>query len=131
MIPLNHTARGLATTVNLTGFRGVWGKSGRATFYAAIGSGRAQRLLGTFGSALEAAQAYDRAARALYGAEARLNFPGPGEHAVRHADDPTCIRGHALARFGVMTSGRASLACRECWRLGRARLRARARGALP
>src|SRR4051794_36627774 len=115
MIPLDRTARALATTANATGYRGVWVKSRRSTFIAAIGAGRTQRILGTFDSALEAAQAYDRAARALYGPGAFLNFPREGEHAVRHADDPTCIRGHDLAVHGVMTSGRASPSCRECW----------------
>ncbi len=58
---------------SLTGFKGVITRpSGR--FEAAIWSGRNVRL-GTFGTAEEAARAYDAAAIQKYGPSAWLNFP--------------------------------------------------------
>lgn len=58
---------------NPTGFRGVaLRKNGR--FVAKITIKGYQSYLGSFGSAEEAARAYDAAALALYGEFARLNF---------------------------------------------------------
>ena len=63
--------------VGKTGFRGVSknGKGFRAEIYAA-----GKRInLGTFPTALEAAQAWDKAAREYYGNRTDLNFGVPGE----------------------------------------------------
>jgi hypothetical protein len=125
MAPLSKVAASLVTTRNRTGLRGVKAKRGK--YVALIGKGRTQRWLGSYETAIEAGQAYDRAARVLYGTEARLNFPRARELGVRQADDPACPHGHDLNRFGVWTTGRASPACRECWRVGRAWIRARQR----
>lgn len=65
-------------------YRGVrqrtWGKwvaEIREPIVRSIGSSKSSRLwLGSFSTALEAALAYDEAAKAMYGSAARLNFPG-------------------------------------------------------
>lgn len=60
---------------NASGWKGVsWYKAGRkwrATIYV---QGK-NRLLGSFDDSVEAAKAYDAAARELHGQFARLNFP--------------------------------------------------------
>lgn len=66
-------------------FRGVrqriWGKwvaEIREPINGKLVGEKANRLwLGTFSTALEAALAYDEAAKAMYGSSARLNFPDP------------------------------------------------------
>lgn len=58
---------------NTLGFKGIRPRSGR--WQAHISLNRQQRFLGTFDTAVEAAQAYDRAASELFGEFARFNFP--------------------------------------------------------
>jgi hypothetical protein len=60
---------------NSSGFKGVrQTRTGRWTAVIGDGTGR-KRQVGTFDSDIEAAKAYDAAARARWGEFARLNFP--------------------------------------------------------
>lgn len=72
-VDLNKTECDEETEVKYKGVRKR--KSGR--FAAEIGdpSKRASVWLGTFGSAIEAAKAYDKAAFDMRGCKAKLNFP--------------------------------------------------------
>jgi hypothetical protein len=63
------------TRMSTSRFRGVvWAKD-RRKWRAMIGDNGRTVHLGNFTDEIEAAQAYDRAAREMYGAFARLNFP--------------------------------------------------------
>jgi len=66
----NRMARGSAG-----GFRGVYQQKGRRNFFAAISVAGRDRRIGSFQSPMEAALAYDAAAREAFGAFAVLNFP--------------------------------------------------------
>ncbi|XP_054784577.1 dehydration-responsive element-binding protein 2A-like [Prosopis cineraria] len=56
-----------------------------------VGNKKPNRLwLGTFSTALEAALAYDEAARAMYGPCARLNFPEYNMEGGAEEEEPTC-----------------------------------------
>lgn len=66
---------------NTSGFKGV-SRSG-ARFTAQIGYNRKLRRLGTFSTAEEAAEAYDKAAIELFGEFAALNFPRAGHRCAR------------------------------------------------
>lgn len=68
---------------NASGFKGVfWNKADRK-WRASIGvtDGKRQHL-GCFSTPEAAAQAYDEAAREMYGEYASVNFPAPGERAA-------------------------------------------------
>ena len=56
-------------------FKGVFRDSRRGRWHATIKKDRVQRRLGTFHDEIAAAQAYDEAAKELFGEHARLNFP--------------------------------------------------------
>ena len=52
------------------------------TYEAVYWRGRQKVKLGNYASELDAALAYDRMARDIEGARAKLNFPRPGEQAA-------------------------------------------------
>jgi hypothetical protein len=56
-------------------FKGVWRDERRGRWVASIKKNRVQHWLGSFRDEIAAAQAYDEAARQLFGEHARLNFP--------------------------------------------------------
>ena len=56
-------------------FKGVWWERRREHWVATIKKAGVQRRLGSFRDEIAAAQAYDEAARELFGEHARLNFP--------------------------------------------------------
>jgi hypothetical protein len=60
-------------------FKGVHWDARRDCWVAKIKKNRASRWLGSFHDEVAAAQAYDGAARELFGEHARLNFPSTGE----------------------------------------------------
>jgi hypothetical protein len=79
---LDAKQRGLSKHQKTGGYRGVtWNKRGKR-WQASIGAGdkkpdgrRRQLHLGFFDNPIDAAKAYDVAARAAFGDSARLNFP--------------------------------------------------------
>lgn len=79
----NNTRNSAAPLSNTTGFKGV-GSKRPGRFHARIMVDRKSIHLGTFGTATDAARAYDTAAIKYFGEFARLNFPsislagGPG-----------------------------------------------------
>ena len=56
-------------------FKGVSWDSSRAKWHVQITSGEVHRYIGRFGDEIAAAEAYDEAARELFGKHAYLNFP--------------------------------------------------------
>jgi len=111
----------LSTTWNRLGFRGV----------EEIRPGRYRATLGDhawrsqyFSTAVEAAKAYDRKARKVYGKRAYLNFPKRGERQVRRADKDVCRQGHSRELHTyIRPDGRGQ--CRLCVALAHARSAAR------
>lgn len=67
-------------------FKGVCWEKRRKYWLAYIKKDRIKRSLGSFTDEIAAAQAYDEAARELFGEHARLNFPDAGERG-RSGDD--------------------------------------------
>ena len=77
----------LHRTWGRTPYKGVsWAKQCNK-WRAEIRKGRKHYHLGYFRFELDAAVAYDDAARRLFGKYAALNFPGPGEQGVIFPDD--------------------------------------------
>ena len=114
----------LAFTRGKHGFRGVEYRADRDCFRARIsvefGGNRRGSMLGSFGTAIEAAEAYDAAARRIYGAQAHLNFPEPGEKGIvpSRRSEGKCYRGHDLAEHGHPRPDNSNrIICRECNRL--------------
>lgn len=66
---------------NTSGFKGVGRRRGK--WHARIKVDGRLRFLGDYSDPIEAALAYDRAAREVAGEFACLNFPGPGEQGVK------------------------------------------------
>jgi hypothetical protein len=62
---------------NKTGYKGVCQDKKTGEFIAQIGHNRTTIKLGKFADPIEAARAYDRKARELFGDFAWLNFPSP------------------------------------------------------
>ena len=65
-----------------SGFKGVHFHKARARWHARIRLNNVRKSLGYYDTAIEAAVAYDNAARELHGEYARLNFPVAGEQAA-------------------------------------------------
>lgn len=106
---------------NKHGFRGVeWDRS-RQKYRARIvpEPGKRGRFLGRFTSAIDAAVAYDEAAREAYGKDARLNFPRPDERGTMASPRSLgkCRLGHDLAEHGRPRPDGRGIECRECQRL--------------
>ena len=64
---------------NKSGYRGVTWSKGTGMWVANIGTKDGQRYLGAFRDPIDAAHAYDAAARLYHGETARLNFPNDHE----------------------------------------------------
>ena len=65
----------LLSTKSICGFRGVsWDHDRKSFFAMAYVDGRRKKRSG-FATVVEAAVAYDKMAREIYGESARLNFP--------------------------------------------------------
>ncbi len=117
------------TQHNKWGYRGVEKRSGSATFRASISPGgkgsRKQYVRGSFATPKEAALAYDKAARRIYGADAVLNFPNEGEQQVMASrkHDGLCPSGHSLAEHGLWSDD-GDVHCRVCKRLAVAKVKA-------
>lgn len=63
--------RGVCTSI----YKGVYRSNGTDRFRAVVTVDRKKKGLGVFNSEIEAALAYDKAAKVLHGESARLNFP--------------------------------------------------------
>ena len=103
---------------NMFGFRGVEWRQDRAKFRARIepANGHRGRWLGSFSTAEEAARAYDEAARQVYGDDAYLNFPRPGERKSEPSrlDAGLCPRGHPQSEYAYIRPDGRGTNCREC-----------------
>jgi hypothetical protein len=123
-VPLRVDA--LSTHHNALGFRGIEQvKPGR--YRAKLGGGDHPWRSKYFDTPREAARAYDRQARKVYGARGFYNFPRPGsgEKRVRPADPDQCCRGHEReSNTYFAPDGRAGY-CRKCNREAQVRSKAR------
>ena len=73
---------------NTTGFKGIYRDSKSEKYHARICEHGQRHYLGAFPSAVDAALAYDNAARLYFGEFAALNFPGKNEQGcVPHGGD--------------------------------------------
>ena len=75
---------------NKTGYKGVsWARS-KKKYCTQIQSKGRHRFIGYFSTPIEAARAYDKVARSLFGEFARLNFPQVGEQGCRNEELEVC-----------------------------------------
>lgn len=77
---------------NTTGYKGVYRRKDRKKLYASIQVRGKKIPLGTYNSAIEAAGAYDRAARYYFGEFACVNFPEKGEQCCFRNEVPSDSR---------------------------------------
>lgn len=68
---------------NTSGYRGVSWQADKRRWRAYISVNGRKRFLGRYTQAEDAARAFDKAAREIWGEFATLNFPGPGEQPAR------------------------------------------------
>ena len=68
---------------NTTGFKGIYKDSKSSGYHARICEHGRRHYLGLFPSPIEAAEAYDNAAREYFGEFATLNFPVASEQSCR------------------------------------------------
>jgi hypothetical protein len=73
---------------NTSGYKGV--SRDKKGWQVVIGHEGKQYRIGNFSTKIEAAQAYDNAARRLFGEFASLNFPQPGERSAREGTIEPC-----------------------------------------
>ncbi len=105
-------------------YKGVRWKPNRQKWYASIARDKKYHHLGVFDNEMEAAKAYDAAARHFHGEYAKLNFPNEGEtsfvpplHAPRTATGYYGVSQRG-SQWGVMVSlppGYSSDGKRELW----------------
>lgn len=114
--PRRH--RSTAVHNNMHGYRGVEWNQYKGKFLARIepATGRRGKYLGRFDSAVDAALAYDEAAREIYGEHAYLNFPREGENQTvpSRRSDGLCPDGHLLAEHGYEHPDGRGVTCRKC-----------------
>jgi hypothetical protein len=67
-------------------YKGVYKIKGVEKYAARVDASGRKHHLGRFDNEIEAAKAYDAAARVYQGSQARLNFPNPGERSALHKD---------------------------------------------
>ena len=83
-------------TVGQSLYKGVHPLPGGRRWQALVGFGGRKSHLGCYATEVEAALAYDKAARQLWGEFAALNFPEPGERsALAYLDSDGAILGAA------------------------------------
>ncbi len=101
---------------NMFGFRGVDWDATRGKFRARIfpDNHERSRWLGRYDTAIEAAKAYDEAARDVYGTDAYLNFPTDDEKQTVPSKraEGRCPKGHDLSVYGYKHGHITN--CRKC-----------------